>query len=185
MWVRFQQRPQWESPPKCHSAIPKTKWTHSQGGRLGWGRQEVAPCQISRDRPRGTGEKLDFFHFLKGLCMTPVGGKRIKKSTLKSARDFPAGSRDPLDVKLTLIWCSMRRRDCRTQIGKGLIKAAITPRPKAFCFGAAALSGPAGDRISGPEQPSSSCPPDSSTLAGGRDVWARVCRPSYTLAKIL
>lgn len=38
-----------------------------------------------------------------------------------------AGSLKPLDIKLTLMWHSVRRQGCRTQIGKGLIRGLVKP----------------------------------------------------------
>lgn len=49
----------------------------------------------------------------------------VKKK--KTGRRFPAGSLKPLDIKLTLIWYSVKRQSRRTQIGKGLIRGLVKP----------------------------------------------------------
>lgn len=47
--------------------------------------------------------------------------------TVKNGGRFPAGSLESLDIKLTLIWYSVKRQGRRTQIGKGLIRALVNP----------------------------------------------------------
>lgn len=86
----------------------------------------------SKDRAEGRGE-VCCSRSLKGLPTPGLMAETKKISQLKSTADFPAGSREPLDIKLTLIRCSRRRGGRRTQIGKGLIRASVKAARKAFC----------------------------------------------------
>ena len=89
----------------------------------------ITLCRISKDKPRGTRGEIGYFPLLKGITHDARWWRKRKKIyQLKSAGDVPAGSWEPLDVKLTFMGCSMRR-GLETQIGKGLIRAAAINPP--------------------------------------------------------
>lgn len=75
----------------------------------------------------------DAFPFGKGLPWSRME-KEKEILPVKNGRRFPAGSLKSLDIKLTLIWYSVKRQGRRTQIGKGLIKSPGKSTPKASCF---------------------------------------------------
>lgn len=134
--------------PQCPS--PRVAGhTTGEAGRLAKAKKGSGP-NFKGQTQRGRGE-IRFFPLLKGI-MHHAGwwGKKKKIYQLKSVGDFPAGSWGPLDIKLTLIWCSMRRRGRWTQIGKGLIRAAVNPprRHLAWCLSPSTLRGPAREGIS-------------------------------------
>ena len=71
--------------------------------------------QTQRDK----GE-IGFFPLLKGITHdTGWWGKKKKIYQLRSVGDFPAGSQEPLDMKLTFMGCSMRR-ECQCPNWQGL-----------------------------------------------------------------
>jgi hypothetical protein len=56
----------------------------------------------------GSGE-TDVFPSGKGLFMVVDGERKKRIYQVKNGGRFPAGSLKPLDIKLTLIWYSVKR----------------------------------------------------------------------------